>query len=486
MSHSTWKKALACLRTLTWVFAAASAPQAAFAQSSPPVPEGAFGVGSVIQLDPAAMGLRLQEEMERCRNFEDTGDVYEKVGCKTLDAALKISLGHRDAGPMLQMMRPMLISQVGLMIRDALTAMERMNGLPSEARQEAVEETSHVAHELGNRVREVHLLIKQGEGAVRTGSYQEAEARFNEALSLLEGLDSKLPDVASLKARTMNSHAQLYILLGMPKEATEAATAARAAAEETADPTILAMSEFLLQWAQRLENKPNQFEEMAKILSKVFEDSNISAPHGLVQLLPQVMSQDEEAGLRALSALEQMSGLPPPWDRILRPMVLSQRAIHEERFEDALRALGQMRDEIHRQNLPDLEVWVLTSIAAVQWRLGRPEDALARAREAVMIVESLQGDLGDPTGLMGFHGSERRWIYQFAIELLARSGRAEEAFDMAERARARALLYLLGGQKTSPGRQALDPIGVKTLQAEALPQQTTLIAYYMSGERIFA
>jgi len=263
----------------------------------------------------------------------------------------------------------------------------------------------------GDRMQQARLLLEQGEVARRVGSYQEAEARINEALALLEGLGATRAEVVALRARAMSLRAQNNILLGDLQEAIEDATASQAAAD-IGDPILQSMNRYLEQLSRRLANQPNQLEEAADSLSEAFEDSGI--PAGTVLALPQVLHGDEENMLLALSMLEKMGGAPPPWDRILRPMVLAQRAIHEERFEDAVRALDQMHGEIRRQGLPDLEIWVLTQLAALQWRLGRPETSLEWARKAVAMVESLQGGLGDASALGHFHGSERRWVYQIA------------------------------------------------------------------------
>ncbi len=84
--------------------------------------------------------------------------------------------------------------------------------------------------------------------------------------------------------------------------------------------------------------------------------------------------------------------------------------------------------------------------------LGRTEEALAAAREAVRHVEELRADLGAP-GLRSGFLEERQAIYQHAVFLALQARQPEEAFAFAERSRSRTFLDLLGGETTlSKGR----------------------------------
>jgi CHAT domain-containing protein len=84
--------------------------------------------------------------------------------------------------------------------------------------------------------------------------------------------------------------------------------------------------------------------------------------------------------------------------------------------------------------------------------LGRTEDALAAAREAVRHVEELRADLGD-SGLRSGFLEDKQGIYQHAVSLALHAQRPDEAFALSERSRSRAFLDLLGSQTTlSKGR----------------------------------
>jgi CHAT domain-containing protein len=79
--------------------------------------------------------------------------------------------------------------------------------------------------------------------------------------------------------------------------------------------------------------------------------------------------------------------------------------------------------------------------------LGRTDDALAAAREAVRDVEEQRGELG-AAGLRSGFLEGRQGIYQQAVQLALQAQRPDEAFAFAERSRARAFLDLLGSQTT--------------------------------------
>ena len=84
--------------------------------------------------------------------------------------------------------------------------------------------------------------------------------------------------------------------------------------------------------------------------------------------------------------------------------------------------------------------------------LGRIEDALAAAREAVRHLEEIRADLGD-SGLRSGFLEDKQQIYQHAVFLALQAGRPDEAFALAERSRSRTFLDLLGSQTTlSKGR----------------------------------
>jgi CHAT domain-containing protein len=77
--------------------------------------------------------------------------------------------------------------------------------------------------------------------------------------------------------------------------------------------------------------------------------------------------------------------------------------------------------------------------------LGRTEEALSAVRESVRYVEELRADIGDSALRSGFFEG-KQGIYLYAIELALQTHHPDEAFALAERARSRSFLDLLGSQ----------------------------------------
>ncbi|HEX8154435.1 MAG TPA: CHAT domain-containing protein, partial [Thermoanaerobaculia bacterium] len=81
--------------------------------------------------------------------------------------------------------------------------------------------------------------------------------------------------------------------------------------------------------------------------------------------------------------------------------------------------------------------------------------------------------------IAGYFGTGRRWLFDFAIEALLHEGKAAEAFDYAERARARAFLQLIGNHRLSPGRG-----GNERLVREAEALRTRIAEWERAGSAI--
>jgi hypothetical protein len=103
-------------------------------------------------------------------------------------------------------------------------------------------------------------------------------------------------------------------------------------------------------------------------------------------------------------------------------------------------------------NRPMPLIWLNQGLSRARGGLGRPDEALAAARESVRRLEEVREELGDSGLRSGFLEDKQR-VYHQAVRLALQAQHADEAFDLAERSRARAFLDLLGSQTTlSKGR----------------------------------
>jgi len=84
--------------------------------------------------------------------------------------------------------------------------------------------------------------------------------------------------------------------------------------------------------------------------------------------------------------------------------------------------------------------------------LGRIDEALSSAREAVRSIEELRADLGDVSLRAAFLDDKQR-IYQHAVLVALQAQHPDEAFAIVEQSRSRTFLDLLGSETTlSKGR----------------------------------
>lgn len=130
----------------------------------------------------------------------------------------------------------------------------------------------------------------------------------------------------------------------------------------------------------------------------------------------------------------------------------------QTRAETALAAAKAVQDE-------EMTGFALLMLSTVSVREGKRDAALDLLRRAVALLEHQARAIHSDAMLTAFFGGARHVIYDVVIAQLAKNGLAEEAFTLAESARARALLHQLAATRVGPA-QGGDPALVA--RAEAL------------------
>jgi CHAT domain-containing protein len=105
-------------------------------------------------------------------------------------------------------------------------------------------------------------------------------------------------------------------------------------------------------------------------------------------------------------------------------------------------AAEQLRLAVELAGSMGFRIWEAQALyqnAALQRRRGELEDARRSLARSIEIVESMRGNLGSETQRASFLAS-RQEHYELLVDTLMRLGRGAEAFEVAERARARSLL----------------------------------------------
>jgi tetratricopeptide (TPR) repeat protein len=95
----------------------------------------------------------------------------------------------------------------------------------------------------------------------------------------------------------------------------------------------------------------------------------------------------------------------------------------------------------------DLRVGYLALVGATYWKEGDAAQAIRYFTDAAQAMEVPIDGLHSDEMLAGYLGGERHAYYDVVVELLAKQGRFDEAFSVAERARARAFLRLIGNSR---------------------------------------
>jgi tetratricopeptide (TPR) repeat protein len=124
---------------------------------------------------------------------------------------------------------------------------------------------------------------------------------------------------------------------------------------------------------------------------------------------------------------------------------LGYLAIDKPDIPEALRHLDEARRIATATGNPSYQMWATNGIGRAHFREGRYAEALEAYKEAVRLAEELRGSLQDAALRSGFL-EDKQEMYNGAVFSAVGLRKPEEAFALAERARSRAFLDLLGSQ----------------------------------------
>jgi CHAT domain-containing protein/ATP/maltotriose-dependent transcriptional regulator MalT len=96
----------------------------------------------------------------------------------------------------------------------------------------------------------------------------------------------------------------------------------------------------------------------------------------------------------------------------------------------------------------DLKAGLLIGVSGIYLKEGKPDEAIRYLSSAVELVEG--SDVTVEELMAGYLGGERHLYSEILVEMLIRQGRPQEAFEAAERARARAFLQQIGNRRLRP------------------------------------
>jgi CHAT domain-containing protein/tetratricopeptide (TPR) repeat protein len=152
---------------------------------------------------------------------------------------------------------------------------------------------------------------------------------------------------------------------------------------------------------------------------------------------------------------------------------------------DAALSLGRRAVEhADRIGNPRLAIEATHSLGVIEGRLHRNEDALRSLRRSLDLIERARAEVppGDEPKMGFLDGLQG--VYSDTISLLFDAGRSEEALEVAERARARAFLDLLGA-RDAERPVSVPPPTLAALKGEARSRRATILEFHASETRLF-
>lgn len=169
---------------------------------------------------------------------------------------------------------------------------------------------------------------------------------------------------------------------------------------------------------------------------------------------------------------------------------LGNVALAEGRYSEALGMFQEAAADESGFDGAYHRLWALEGIARTQRKMGDREGAITSYLGAISAAEQVRARFRSEEFKTGFFGDIQQ-IFDDAVALLAESGRVEQALEVSEKSRARALLDLVRERvQFSVGTDAIadphgQPVSASKLRAE-LPEDLSIIEYHVLADRTLA
>lgn len=352
------------------------------------------------------------------------------------DQALALARSHDEPGQ-----RAMILLVRGMLL---------LSGERFAAAEAALDEALALARKAGDVHQQAWIQSKLGNLALRAGQPLKAASRLEAAVSLFQSVDDPVAESQAwlLLVDVYSRFESLAVASQSLEKARELARRSRAPLAEKVVQVFTAL--------ERLSAGQGDLAEVERAWTALVETPSMrdakSAP-------------DRQSWEGAVSDLLHLadSAAPPPGPltgpaaknpdlsaahQMLRGMVHARRGEISAAKELWLAALGESPPQEEKFGL-------LMLLGLAEKHEGRAEQAIRYLARAVDAAEAADADVRVEELLATSLGRDSRYtVFHTLIDLLARQGRPTEAFDYAERARARALLQGLGNGPLDPGHGA--------------------------------
>lgn len=152
-----------------------------------------------------------------------------------------------------------------------------------------------------------------------------------------------------------------------------------------------------------------------------------------------------ETGVLTVSQMEFAAGVEPR-------LMLHRAQLETGRLQGARKGFDSLLREKYIGSFGNALYFALHGRGRVALSEGDTDAALDYFRRAIEVIEEQRSAIRSETYKMAFVGDKQE-VYRDMVNTLVRVGRAGDAFEYAERGKARALVDMLAGRELSPGRE---------------------------------
>ena len=285
--------------------------------------------------------------------------------------------------------------------------------------------------------------------AFSEGAYSQAIRDLEHALKVIEGAETMAypgPEVAALTLL-----AKAYDHMGQSELAATKFEAAQALIDTGSLPELEVYMDLASALLSGETPSPERWDSLQSALeglnrSPDATDQFFGKNFGpLLGLVPQINSLDIDVDPAPWQ--EKAAGSTLPFVRGMGLLSEAMTAFEQEDFAQALQRASEAEVYLRRSGVREMHAAAKLLVAAFRWKTGDREQAADEIEAGIELFDGVTREIQSPDLLSMFMGSQSRVsFYEVGVKFLAEMGRVETAFDIAERARARALFESLGPQ----------------------------------------
>ena len=331
---------------------------------------------------------------------------------------------------------------------------------------------------------ECNLLHQWGDEQFLLGRYDRAFQTLTNAAACFErvGDRSRLGRTYVSLGRVYRAHGRLDLAL---EQYTRALALQQAAGDRLAAVQSLNAIAVTYGYMDRHEEALVRLNEALDIARALGSERNIDFLRGNIAGIYNALGRYKEAA----AAFEATLASPATENRLQRLTQLTYAYVGLGLNARALE-IAEQAVELSQGRTPDDIAMVLAARAWALQALERFEAASTDLRGALVAVEDLRLHTVSDDFLKRGFAQRYQWVFASSISLLQAQGRAREAIETAEQARARAFLDLLasrqhGNDPDTAGRRGAAPATFPQMVAAAARLRSTVVAYWVNDTETF-